>query len=104
MNGMLIVFLLLNLLSGIFVYLGYLIAFRNRRDLISGYREGEYKEPEKFGKLMGISLFFSAVINLAISIALVMHFEQSDLFARYGALIVAPPLIAALYGNIKYRH
>ena len=53
---------------------------------------------------MGMSLFFSALINLAISIALVMHFEQSDFFAGYGALIVAPPLIAALYGNIKYRH
>ena len=44
MLGALSVFIVMNLIGTIpIAYCGYLIAYRNRRDLIAGYRESKYK-------------------------------------------------------------
>lgn len=54
MLGALLVFIVMNLIGTLpIAYCGYLIAYRNRRDLIAGYRESKYKYPEKYGRLLG---------------------------------------------------
>ncbi|BDX07509.1 hypothetical protein [Planctobacterium marinum] len=103
MTGMIIVFCLLNVVTITFVYVGLLIAHKGRRDLIAGYRESKFKQPEKYGKLIGYSLLGSAVVNFAFSIGVVVFFQNPNIIAGYSWCIALPPILAAIYGNFKHR-
>ena len=46
---------------------GYLIAFKGRRGLISGYSEKNFSNPQAFGKSVGVSLILFSVFMVFIA-------------------------------------
>jgi formate/nitrite transporter FocA (FNT family) len=103
MLGALLVVIVMNLIGTLpIAYVGYLIAYRDRRDLIAGYRESKYKYPEKFGKLFGFGVFGSAFVIFSFSI--ILAFELENQFVKsYGWLIALPPIVTGVYGALRYR-
>jgi hypothetical protein len=103
MLAALLVLLVMNLIGTLpIAYCGYLIAYRDRRDLIAGYRESKYKYPEKFGRLFGFGVFGSAFVIFSFS--LILAFDIENLFVKsYGWLIALPPIVTGVYGTFRYR-
>jgi len=81
---------------------GYLIAFKGRRSLISGWRDSKISNPEAGGKIIGISLM---VMALFLGLATLLWFLQliTETVLVY-CLIPSSliPVIALIYVNIKY--
>lgn len=103
MVGAIVLFLILNLFTTGLLYIGYLLAYRGRRDLIAGYRESNFRYPEKYGRLVGFSIFVAAGMNFIMSILLVLNFSEPTYLDSYWWVIVIPPVLASIAGNIKYR-
>ncbi len=98
--GALFIIFLAVLPCGIF---GYLIAFKGRRRLISGYSEKNFSHPQAFGKSVGLSL-----ILLAVLMSLSAYFwHLGDLtetqMATYVLLLVIGVLLNYFHGIVKYR-
>lgn len=103
MLGALMILIVINLLGTLpIAYCGYLIACRNRRDLIAGFRESKYKYPEKYGRMIGVSVLGSAVVIFTFSVILAFDTEN-EFLKSYGWLIALPPILSAIYGNFRYR-
>ncbi|UUO24789.1 hypothetical protein FGD67_17370 [Colwellia sp. M166] len=82
---------------------GYLIAFKGRRGLISGYKESNFSDPQAFGKSVGISLLL-----LAMFLAFIAYFWQLKLLNERQMssgvfLLVIAVLLNYFYGYVKYR-
>lgn len=103
MTEMIALFIVLNLVTAIFAYLGFLISFRGRSDLIAGFNKENYKFPLKYTKLIGFSVFGCATINFVFSFVVVFNYANLKSISGFGWIIVFPPILAALYGNLKYR-
>ena len=103
MLGALLVLIVMNLIGTLpIAYCGYLIAYRDRRDLIAGYRDSKYRYSEKYGRLLGFGVFGSAFVIFTFSVILAFDIEN-EFVKSYGWLIALPPIVTGLYGNFRYR-
>lgn len=72
------------------------------RRLIAGWKEDKIKSPVAFAKLIGFSLM---MLGLGIAILSFFVFFQKiseSVLVTLLWLLVSVPMIAAVYGNIKY--
>lgn len=101
---MLTTFLLMNILgTAPIAYIGFLIGWRGRRDLIAGYREHKYTEPEKFGLWVGYGTCFSAFSIFCLSLGVLAFFDQPQKMDNTGWLISLPAIVFAFIGHFRYR-
>lgn len=101
---MLTTFLLINALGTLPVgYVGYLIGWKERRDLIAGYREHKYTEPDKFGRWVGYGICLSALAIFCLSLAVLAFFEHPEILRNAGWLISVPAIVFAFFGHFNYR-
>ncbi|MDG1753136.1 MAG: hypothetical protein P8I03_15980 [Thalassotalea sp.] len=82
---------------------GYLIAFQGRRGLISGWNDNKVSEPEKGGRIIGISLIIMSVLLAIITILWFVRFFTEEELTYYLLPTISLPLIAAIYVKIKFR-
>ncbi|GAA6204982.1 DUF3784 domain-containing protein [Thalassotalea sp. SU-HH00458] len=83
--------------------LGYFIAFQGRRGLIAGWQEDKISDPEKAGRIIGISLMIMSVILAIITLLWFLHFFTEDELIYYLLPTTLLPLIASLYVHIKLK-
>jgi len=82
---------------------GYLIAFKGRRGLISGYSEKNFSNPQAFGKSVGLSL-----ILLSVFMALIAYFwhlgdlTENEMSSSILFLVIGV-VLNYIYGIVKYR-
>jgi len=82
---------------------GYLIAFKRRRSLISGFNDNNFSNSKAFGKSVGLSLIF-----LSVFLALIAYFwHLRDLtenqMSYYVLLLIIGVVINYIYAIVKYR-
>lgn len=82
---------------------GYLIAFQGRRGLISGWNDNKVSDPEKGGRIIGISLIIMSVLLGVIVILWFLRFFTEEELIYYLLPSTLLPLIAAIYVKIKFR-
>ncbi|WP_085299324.1 hypothetical protein [Cognaticolwellia mytili] len=82
---------------------GYLIAFKERRGLISGFNDKSFSNPKAFGKNVGISLILFS-ISLAF-IAYLWHLGDvtENQMSFYVIFLITAVVLNYIYGMIKYR-
>ncbi len=81
---------------------GYLIAFKGRRSLISGWRDNKFSDPESASKVIGFSL-----ILLALLLAIIIVFWWMQLIIESTLIyFIIPvsfiPILALGYVKIKF--
>lgn len=80
---------------------GYLIVFKNKRGLITGWDDARYTKPQVAANVIGCSLIILAlclaVLALLIGIELV-----SETFIQYFMVVILIPIAAAIYARQKY--
>ena len=83
-------------------FFGYLIGVKQIRGLTAGWDESKISSPEIFAKLIGYSLIATGV---GIGILALFVWQQAISEGTLIMLLVllsALPVIAAIYGNIRY--
>lgn len=82
---------------------GYLIAYRGRRNLISGWNDTSYSNPERASKIVGISLIIMALL-LALSTVFWSTQIINEVTLLYSVIPVAVvPILALVYVKIKFK-
>lgn len=83
--------------------MGFLIAFKGRRNLISGYCESNFSNPEAFGRVVGASLILLALVLLLLS----YFWQQQQLTPSQASLCVLSCVLAVIasyiFSAFKYR-
>jgi hypothetical protein len=82
---------------------GYLIAFQGRRGLISGWNDKKVSDPEKCGRIIGISLMVMAVLLGIVTILWFMMFFTEEELIYYLLPSTLLPLVVSIYVKIKFR-
>ncbi len=82
---------------------GYLIAFKNRRSLITGYSEKNFSNPQAFGKSVGLSLILLSICLTVI--AYFWHLEKAteSEMASSVLFVVFCVVLNYVYAIVKYR-
>ena len=83
--------------------MGYLIAFQGRRGLISGWKEDKITDPEKGGRIIGVSLMVMAVLLAIVTLLWFLHFFTEDELVYYILPCTLLPLLASVYVKIKWK-
>ena len=82
---------------------GYLIAFKGRRGLISGYIEDDFSNPQAFGKSVGLSLIFLSICLTVIAYFWHLKAATESEMASYVLLLVFCVVLNYAYAIVKYR-
>ncbi|MBA6250836.1 hypothetical protein [Colwellia sp. MB3u-55] len=82
---------------------GYLIAFKGRRGLISGYSEKNFSNPQAFGKSVGVSLILFSVFMVFIAYFWHLGLLTENRMASYVLLLIIGVVLNYFYGIVKYR-
>jgi hypothetical protein len=82
---------------------GYLIAFKERRGLISGYTEDNFCNPQAFGKSVGLSLIFLSICLTGIAYYWHLKAVTENEMALYVLFFVFCVLLNYVYAIVKYR-
>ena len=95
---------LIMILGGFFpcAFLGYLIGVKQIRGLIAGWDESKISSPETFAKLIGYSLIVTGVGIGILALFVLRQAISEDSLVILLLLLSALPVIAAIYGNIRY--
>lgn len=83
---------------------GYLIAFKGRRGLISGWNDNKISNPEKGGKIIGISLIIMSVLLGFITFLWQIKFFTEEELVYYLLPSTLVPVIASIYVKITLRN
>ena len=81
---------------------GYLIVFRGRRSLISGWDDSKFSNPESASKLIGISLI---IMGLLLGLATLLWCTQliNEIMLIYGIVPISlVPILSLVYIKIKF--
>jgi len=81
---------------------GYLIAYRSRRHFISGWSDSKVSNPERSGRVIGLSLIVMALFLGVIALfGFFQYISETELV--YSLIPISLlPLAAMLYVKIKY--
>ena len=73
----------------LFFALGYLIRFRDRVDIIAGYREGRFRDPAALSRLIGNNLLLLGILA-GVTVLLVLAFPEHEVvfFLIFTAILV----------------
>jgi len=82
--------------------LGYLIAFHDRRGLISGWSDSKVSNPESGGKIIGISLMVMAILLGGITTLWIIQFFTETELIYYLLPSTLIPVVASVYVKVKY--
>ena len=82
---------------------GYLIAFKGRRGLISGFNENNFSNPKVFGKSVGLSLIFLSVFLAFISYFWHLGDLTETQMSSYVFFLIIGVVLNYIYGVVKYR-
>jgi hypothetical protein len=82
---------------------GYLIAFQGRRGLISGWNDNKVSNPEKGGRIIGISLMIMSIFLAIITILWFVRFFTEEELVYYLLPSTLLPLIASIYVKVKFK-
>ena len=82
---------------------GYLIAFKGRRGLISGYSEKNFSNPQAFGKSVGLSLILLSVFMAFIAYFWHLGSLTENQMSFYILFLVIGVVLNYIYGIVKYR-
>jgi len=98
-----LILIILEFFMLLFLVLGYLIRFRNRIDLVAGYREGRIRDEKGLSRVVGNSLLVLGVLAAAI-LGLVIIFPEKEvlLFLLYTAVVVPVVGILSVLGSRRY--
>jgi hypothetical protein len=98
-----LILIILEFFMLLFLVLGYLIRFRNRIDLVAGYREGRIRDEKGLSRVVGTSLLVLGVLAAAI-LGLVILFPEKEvlLFLLYTAVVVPVVGILSVLGSRRY--
>lgn len=82
---------------------GYLITFKGRRGLITGYKDGSFAKPKAFGKSIGISLLLFAICLTIIAYFWHLNLLSEKQMSSSVLLLVIAVLLNYVYAYVKYR-
>jgi len=82
---------------------GYLIAFKGRRNLITGFNESHYANARAFGKSIGISLILFALCLILIAYSWYSSLLVKREMSIWVLSLVFCLLLNYLYSFLKYR-
>ena len=83
---------------------GYLIAFKGYRGLISGYREGDFAQPQAFGKSIGISLIIFATLLAVIAYMWYLQLFADNQLSNTVLVLVFFVLVNYYRSLVKYKN
>lgn len=82
--------------------LGYLVAVKQKRNLLSSWDDMAYRDAKLVGLIMGSSVFTTGLLILMASAAFSLSFLSLLQALLVMSVSVVIPLLAALYVNIKH--
>jgi uncharacterized membrane protein len=82
---------------------GYLIAFKGRRSLISGFNDNNFSNPKAFGKSVGLSLIIFYVFLGLIAYFWHLRVLTEKQMSYYVLLLIIAVVLNYIYGIVKYR-
>jgi hypothetical protein len=84
-------------------FFGYLITFKGRRGLISGYSENDFYHPQAFGENIGLSLIFFSGLTVFIACFWYLGGFTENKMSSYVLCLVIGVVLNYIYGIVKYR-
>ncbi len=89
--------------AALIIFLAWLIKYRKKVNLVSGYDEQLYPDKDGLANWVGGTLFITGLISLTLALAMVIFSQFLLVFAVLFALtLLIGPLMAAIGGN-KYK-
>ncbi len=82
---------------------GYLIAFKERRSLITGYCEKDYSNPKAFGKSVGLSLIFFSIALSVVAYFWHLRAMSENIAASIALFFAGCVLLNYVYAIVRYR-
>ncbi|MEM1187656.1 MAG: DUF3784 domain-containing protein [Pseudomonadota bacterium] len=82
--------------------LGYLIAVKERRNLIAGWNEEKVRDAKAFGTLIGWSLMALAVALAIVTALWALGRISDEWFALYALIASMIPIAALVLAKVKY--
>ena len=80
---------------------GYLIAFKGRRNLISGWNDRNYSDPERASKVIGISLIVMALLLALSTILWSLQFINEVTFIYCLIPVLLMPIATLVFVKLK---
>lgn len=84
------------------IVIGYLIAYKDRVDLIAGWDEKRVNNPVAYGKILGTSLIILGVGLSFQPVLWVLSLVPVPAMVVIFIFLVLIPIFAVIYLNIKY--
>ena len=81
---------------------GYLIAFRDRRYLISGWNDSKYSDPEGAAKTVGISLMLMAFLLAVITLFWCIQVITETVLIYCIVPVSIVPILALIYAKTRF--
>lgn len=81
---------------------GYLIAFRGRRHLISGWNESKYSNPEGAAKTIGISLILMAFLLAVTTLSWGIQVITETVLIYFLVPVSIVPILALIYAKVRF--
>jgi hypothetical protein len=98
-----LILIILEFFTILFLALGYLIRFRGRVDLIAGYREGRIRDPAGLSTFIGNSLLLLGILAiLTFTLVLILPDYEVLFFLFYAAVIFPIVSILSVYRSRQY--
>ncbi|WP_206485656.1 hypothetical protein [Thalassotalea sp. G2M2-11] len=82
---------------------GYLIAYKGRRGLISGFNENKFSNPQAFGKSVGLSLIILSIFMTFIAYLWYLGGLTENQMSSSVIFLVIGVVVNYFYGIVKYR-
>ena len=82
--------------------LGYLIAVKGKRNLISGWDDSKVRDPRGFGSLLGASLMVFSALLLAVVFLWVIGAMSNSVLMVTSLLLTLLPILGWLLARSRY--
>ncbi len=82
---------------------GYLIAVKGRRNLISGWDDSKFSNPESASKIIGLSLILMAALLALVTILWCTQLITEVVLIYFIVTISLVPILALIYVKNRFR-